>query len=49
MSHKERAEHNSAKFRHLKDPYFILCGNTKAYRIIEERRSLSLNSIRSYT
>lgn len=29
---------NGAKFRHLKDPFFILCCNTKAYRIIQDRR-----------
>lgn len=35
---KKRQQQNSARFRHLKDPYFILCGNTKAYRIIQDRR-----------
>lgn len=46
---KNKNQQNGAKFRHLKDPSFILCWNTKAYRIIQERRSLSLNSIRLYT
>lgn len=46
---KKKNQQNGAKFRHLKDPFFILCWNTKAYRIIQERRSLSLNSIRLYT
>lgn len=46
---RKKYQQNGAKFRHLKDPFFILCCNTKAYRIIQERRSLSLNSIRPYT
>lgn len=35
---KNKIQQNGAKFRHLKDPFFILCCNTKAYRIIQERR-----------
>lgn len=38
MCKKEKNQQNGAKFRHLEDPFFILCCNTKAYRIIQDRR-----------